>query len=334
MIASACIVTHSIVLPVIGTGVTQARVVGVIFRPNPQCHCQFNEFLYAALRPGICRNSRFDICGAHCSCTVSVIYLYFVATGQRGMAVINFQDFQVLCAPLRTAFPGVNGVRHKLAQFLFCHCFTSCLLAIKIQRPGGVVYAFSAGAVFSHDTISQASTVQRVQRYGFYCCRCHSGRRTSTALVFQISKVYQRRRVRNANFQPVFHIGCHVLFCQIVLGFLACVCHQQATDRCLFLGVHCAGVPVCGRCDLTIKGSPQNGSRPAFCRTDCFQKVQCPPAVPLDLPNAHGSVIVCIYGTVVAFLSKNNDLGRLHNLFFQFFIHLFSSFSFIENSYC
>ena len=176
--------------------------------------------------------------------------------------------------------------------------------------------------------------MQRVQRYGFYCRRCHSGRRTSTALVFQIGVVYQRRRVRNAVFQSMFHIGRYVLFCQIVLGFLSCVCHQQVTDRRLFLGVYCAGVPVRARCDLTIKGSPQNGSRPAFCCTDCFQKVQCPPAVPLDFSNAHGSVIVCIYGTVVAFLPKNNDLGRLYNFFFQFFIHLFSSFSFIENSYC
>ena len=130
MVPGSRVVTHAIVLPVIATGVPQAGAVCVILRPDTLFHGQFNEFLHPAFRPGILGNSGQDICGAHCSGAICVMGLYPVATGQRGVAVIGCQDFQVFFASLRPAFPCSDNVCYFLAQFLFCHLrVTSCLLA-------------------------------------------------------------------------------------------------------------------------------------------------------------------------------------------------------------
>ncbi len=271
MVPGSRIVSHAVVLPVIAAGVPQAGAVCIILRPDTLFHGQFNEFLHPAFRPGILGNPGQDICGAHRSGAVCVMGLYPVATGQRGVAIVGCQDFQVFFASLFPAFPCGDNAGHFLPQFLFCHlCISSCLLAAKIQRPGRLVYIIPAGAVLAHDTICQASAVQGVKGYGFLCGFRHSCGSATASLVFQISKVYQGGRVRHAGFQPVFHICVHVLFRQIVLGLLSGVRHQQVTDHLLFLGVHRAGVPVCRRGDLMIKGSPQNGRRPGLCRTDRF----------------------------------------------------------------
>ena len=270
MVPAARVIAHAIVLPVITTCVTQTGAMCVVLCPDTLFHGQFYKLLNATFRARILGNPSQDIGGAYRCSTIGVICLDFVPTGQGRVAVVGCQDFQVFGAALSSPYPGGNNVRHSLPQALLCHCLTSHLLALKFQCFSGGIYRRPAGAVFPHDTISQASAVQRVQGYRFLGGLCHPGGSTATALVFQISKVHQGGRGRHADFQPMIYISGHVLFCQAILGLLSGVRGQQGTDHFLFLGIHYAVIPVCGRGDLTIKGSAQNRRRPAFCRTDRF----------------------------------------------------------------